>query len=92
MMKFKVAGLVADLMPNIRLIQASGHFMLNYHADNSGAVHTLRLGYCCAHLVFMFLQYWYKVKNIYFSFFLTIYCYYFTYLFVGIGYIVHIVK
>jgi hypothetical protein len=57
MMKFKVSGLVADLMPNIRLIQASGHFMLNYHADNSGAVHTLRLGYCIMHLIFMLLQY-----------------------------------
>ncbi|CAH0549251.1 unnamed protein product [Brassicogethes aeneus] len=56
-MKFKVAGLVADLMPNIRLIQASGHFMFNYHADNSGALHTLRLGYSCAHLVCVLFQY-----------------------------------
>ncbi|XP_076257129.1 odorant receptor co-receptor [Rhynchophorus ferrugineus] len=54
---FKVAGLVADLMPNIRLIQASGHFMLNYHADNSGALHGLRLGYCCMHLLFVLLQF-----------------------------------
>ncbi|XP_049824774.1 odorant receptor coreceptor isoform X2 [Aethina tumida] len=57
MMKFKVAGLVADLMPNIRLMQGAGHFMLNYHADNSGALHTLRLGYCCVHLVLMLFQY-----------------------------------
>ncbi|XP_030747553.1 odorant receptor coreceptor [Sitophilus oryzae] len=54
---FKVTGLVADLMPNIRLIQASGHFMLNYHADNSGALHALRLGYPCVHLLFVLLQY-----------------------------------
>uniref|UniRef100_A0A310S3L4 Odorant receptor n=1 Tax=Chrysomela lapponica TaxID=153811 RepID=A0A310S3L4_CHRLA len=57
MMKFKVSGLVADLMPNIRLIQASGHFMFNYYADNSGALHTLRLGYSCMHLIFCLLQY-----------------------------------
>ncbi|XP_018568191.1 odorant receptor coreceptor [Anoplophora glabripennis] len=57
MMKFKVSGLVADLMPNIRLIQASGHFMFNYHADNSGALHALRLGYSCAHLLFCLFQY-----------------------------------
>ncbi|KAJ8917386.1 hypothetical protein NQ315_002410 [Exocentrus adspersus] len=57
MMKFKVSGLVADLMPNIRMIQASGHFMFNYHADNSGALHTLRLGYSCMHLLFCLFQY-----------------------------------
>nr|CAI5828776.1 unnamed protein product [Callosobruchus analis] len=57
MMKFKVAGLVADLMPNIRLIQMSGHFMFNYHADNSGALHTLRLAYSCMHLVLCLAQF-----------------------------------
>nr|WGN97954.1 odorant receptor co-receptor [Agasicles hygrophila] len=57
MMKFKVSGLVADLMPNIRLMQASGHFMFNYHADNSGSLHTLRVAYSCMHLVFCLLQY-----------------------------------
>ncbi|CAH1380122.1 hypothetical protein MTP99_004056 [Tenebrio molitor] len=67
MMKFKVSGLVADLMPNIRLIQASGHFMLNYHADNSGAVHTLRLGYCIMHLIFMLLQYGCNFVNLIFE-------------------------
>ncbi|XP_066148836.1 odorant receptor coreceptor [Euwallacea fornicatus] len=55
--KFKVAGLVADLMPNIRLIQASGHFMFNYYADNSGSLHILRLGYSCMHLFMVLLQY-----------------------------------
>ncbi|XP_048521698.1 odorant receptor coreceptor-like, partial [Dendroctonus ponderosae] len=55
--KFKVVGLVADLMPNIRLIQASGHFMFNYYADNSGSLHILRLGYCCMHLFFVLVQY-----------------------------------
>lgn len=57
MMNFKVTGLVSDLMPNIRLMQASGHFMLNYHADNSGALHTIRLGYCCFTLACMLFQF-----------------------------------
>nr|QOI12086.1 Orco [Ips typographus] len=57
MNKFKVAGLVADLMPNIRLIQASGHFMFNYYADDSGSLHILRLAYSCMHLFLVLLQY-----------------------------------
>lgn len=35
MMKFKQQGLVADLMPNIRVMQISGHFLFNYYNDNS---------------------------------------------------------
>nr|QXE93250.1 odorant receptor 24 [Eucryptorrhynchus brandti] len=57
MNKFKVQGLVADLMPNIRLIQASGHFMFNYYADDSGSLHFLRLGYSCMHLFFVLIQF-----------------------------------
>ncbi|XP_022907054.2 odorant receptor coreceptor [Onthophagus taurus] len=64
MMNFKVTGLVADLMPNIRLMQASGHFMLNYYADNSGALHTLRLGYCFMHLFLVLLQYGFTFGNL----------------------------
>lgn len=57
MMKFKVQGLVADLMPNIRMMQASGHFMFNYYADNSGALHSMRLSYSVMHLVLVIIQY-----------------------------------
>nr|ACD40044.1 odorant receptor [Phyllotreta striolata] len=57
MKKVKVTGLVADLMPNIRLMQASGHFMFNYHADNSGVSHLLRKVYSCMHLVLVLIQY-----------------------------------
>nr|UVZ35314.1 odorant receptor coreceptor [Sympiezomias velatus] len=57
MNNFKVTGLVADLMPNIRLIQASGHFMLNYHTDSSGPVHLLRVAYCCMQLFFILIQF-----------------------------------
>lgn len=35
MMKFKQQGLVADLMPNIKLMKATGHFMFNYYSDSS---------------------------------------------------------
>nr|AIX97139.1 olfactory receptor 4 [Rhyzopertha dominica] len=64
MMTFKVQGLVADLMPNIRLMQAVGHFMLNYHADNSGALHTLRLSYCFMHLFLLLTQYGFIFGNL----------------------------
>lgn len=57
MMKFKKAGLVADLFPNIRLMQAVGHFMFNYHSEMGGAVHGLRVFYCCIHLALMLTQY-----------------------------------
>ncbi|XP_017785109.1 PREDICTED: odorant receptor coreceptor [Nicrophorus vespilloides] len=57
MMEFKTQGLVTDLMPNIRLMQASGHFLFNYHADNSGALHTLRIFYSCVHLILILLQF-----------------------------------
>lgn len=34
-MKFKQQGLVADLLPNIRMMKAVGHFMFNYYGDSS---------------------------------------------------------
>ncbi|XP_065172042.1 odorant receptor coreceptor [Atheta coriaria] len=64
MMEFKVQGLVADLMPNIRLMQAAGHFMFNYHADNSGALHTLRIGYSCLHLLLVLAQFGFTFGNL----------------------------
>lgn len=57
MMKFKKAGLVADLFPNIKLMQASGHFMFNYHNETSGAVHGLRVLYSTVHLLLMMAQF-----------------------------------
>nr|WIG65270.1 odorant receptor co-receptor [Hippodamia variegata] len=62
-MNFKPQGLVADLMPNIRIMQFFGHFILNYHDDNSGALHTLRLGYCCMNLFFVLLQFGLNIIN-----------------------------
>lgn len=57
MMTYKKQGLVADLYPNIRLMKFFGHFMFNYYSDNSGALHALRVGYSCMHLVLVLLQY-----------------------------------
>lgn len=57
MMKQRYQGLVADLLPNIRLMQASGHFIFNYHEDNSPGVKALRLGYSCTHLILILIQF-----------------------------------
>ncbi|XP_066591214.1 odorant receptor coreceptor [Prorops nasuta] len=55
MMKFKQQGLVADLMPNIRLMQISGHFLFNYY--NDGGTKFMHRIYCCVHLFLIVLQY-----------------------------------
>nr|AGI62937.2 olfactory coreceptor [Macrocentrus cingulum] len=53
-MKFKQQGLVADLMPNIRLMQISGHFMFNYYSDGKKFMHKI---YCSVHLFLILLQF-----------------------------------
>lgn len=45
MMKAKQQGLVADLMPNIRIMKTFGHFVFNYYDDNSSKY--LHKVYCC---------------------------------------------
>lgn len=45
MMKMKQQGLVADLMPNIRVMKFFGHFVFNYYNDNSSKY--LHKVYCC---------------------------------------------
>ncbi|CAK9805537.1 Odorant receptor coreceptor [Anthophora plagiata] len=55
MMKFKQQGLVADLMPNIKLMKASGHFMFNYYAD--GSTKGMHKIYCIVHLVLILMQF-----------------------------------
>lgn len=35
MTKIKTQGLVSDLMPNIKLMQLSGHFLFNYHSGKT---------------------------------------------------------
>nr|UEN71183.1 olfactory co-receptor [Gregopimpla kuwanae] len=54
MMKFKQQGLVADLMPNIRVMQFSGHFMFNYYNDGMKFMHKI---YCIIHLCLILLQF-----------------------------------
>lgn len=56
-MTYKRQGLVADLYPNIRLMQGAGHFMFNYYSDNNGALHALRVGYSSIHLVLVLFQF-----------------------------------
>lgn len=46
MMKMKQQqGLVADLMPNIRVMKMFGHFVFNYYDDNSSKY--LHKVFCC---------------------------------------------
>ncbi|XP_054004546.1 odorant receptor coreceptor [Hylaeus anthracinus] len=55
MMKFNQQGLVADLMPNIRLMKASGHFLFNYYDDNSTKfIHKVL---AITHLVLVLMQF-----------------------------------
>ncbi|XP_017890983.1 odorant receptor coreceptor [Ceratina calcarata] len=55
MMKFKQQGLVADLMPNIKLMKAFGHFMFNYYEDGSSKhIHKI---FCIIHLVLVLMQF-----------------------------------
>lgn len=39
-------GLVGDLWPNIRLMQLTGHWILEYREDNGGMMRLLRVIYC----------------------------------------------
>ncbi|XP_012253637.2 odorant receptor coreceptor [Athalia rosae] len=58
MMKYKQEGLVADLMPNIRIMQISGHFMFNYYNDAGGSsIKLFHQIYCVVHLVLILLQF-----------------------------------
>ncbi|XP_011164243.1 odorant receptor coreceptor [Solenopsis invicta] len=55
MMKMKQQGLVADLMPNIRVMKMFGHFVFNYYDDNSSKY--LHKVFCCINLFMLLLQF-----------------------------------
>nr|ARO76408.1 odorant receptor 2 [Conogethes punctiferalis] len=57
MTKVKALGLVSDLMPNIKLMQAAGHFLFNYHSDNSGMAMLLRKIYASVHAFLIVIHY-----------------------------------
>ncbi|CAG9791289.1 unnamed protein product [Diatraea saccharalis] len=57
MAKVKAQGLVSDLMPNIKLMQAAGHFLFNYHTDNSGMSTLLRKIYASVHAVLIVINF-----------------------------------
>lgn len=56
-------GLIADLMPNIRLMQASGHFLFRY---TSGPV-LIRKLYSAVHLILIFCQFFAILVNMAFN-------------------------
>lgn len=41
MQKIKMHGLVGDLWPNIRLMQLTGHWLLEYHEETGGMVRVI---------------------------------------------------
>ncbi|CAK1541788.1 unnamed protein product [Leptosia nina] len=55
--KIKTQGLVSDLMPNIKLMQMAGHFLFNYHSDNSGMSTLLRKVYASVHAFLIVIHY-----------------------------------
>ncbi|XP_044582337.1 odorant receptor coreceptor [Cotesia glomerata] len=61
MMKTKHQGLVADLLPNIRLMQISGHFMFNYYSEGKKLMHKV---YCSVHLFLILLQFAFVAINL----------------------------
>ncbi|XP_058810873.1 odorant receptor coreceptor [Phymastichus coffea] len=54
MMKMKQVGLVADLMPNIRITQAVGHWLFNYYSEGMRFPHKI---YCMVTLFLMLFQF-----------------------------------
>nr|AZB49419.1 olfactory receptor 2 [Heortia vitessoides]UVB79104.1 odorant receptor 2 [Heortia vitessoides] len=63
MTKVQAQGLVSDLMPNIKLMQAAGHFLFNYHADNSGMSVLLRKIYSSTHAFLIVINFLCMVAN-----------------------------
>nr|AYN64391.1 odorant receptor coreceptor [Rhyacophila nubila] len=63
MNKFKVHGLVADLMPNIVMMKAFGFFLFNYYADNGAISVLIRKIYSSIHLVLIMVQFGGIVAN-----------------------------
>nr|ALX17413.1 Orco [Pediculus humanus] len=62
--KYKPHGLVADLWPNVRLMQLSGHFLFEYH-DNNSAINVLaRKIYSWVHLVLILINYSAIIANL----------------------------
>lgn len=56
----KYQGLVADLLPNIRIMQTVGHFIFRYV---SGSIFIRKL-YSSAHLILFLLQYFFIMTNL----------------------------
>lgn len=46
MEKYKSTGLIGDLWTNIKCMQISGHWLLEYYEENSGLSRLLRILYC----------------------------------------------
>lgn len=56
----KYQGLVADLLPNIRIMQTVGHFIFRYV---TGPIFIRKL-YSTAHLILFILQYFFIMTNL----------------------------
>nr|AJF20962.1 olfactory coreceptor [Operophtera brumata] len=63
MTKVKYQGLVSDLLPNIKLMQAAGHFLFNYHDENAGMSTILRKIYSSTHAFLISIHFVLMVIN-----------------------------
>lgn len=61
--KSKYTGLVADLMPNIRWMQFSGHFLFNYLSSGSSTLFIRKI-YSTIHLILVLVQFTSMVINL----------------------------
>ncbi|XP_073994619.1 odorant receptor co-receptor [Rhodnius prolixus] len=57
MQKVKMHGLVGDLWPNIRLMQMTGHWLLEYHEETGGMVRLMRMAFCWFTTLIVFTQF-----------------------------------
>lgn len=57
MQKVKKHGLVGDLWPHIRLMQISGHWLLEYYDEQGGMARGMRILYCLLTTFLVFLQF-----------------------------------
>ncbi|XP_075218711.1 odorant receptor co-receptor [Lycorma delicatula] len=57
MQKVKMNGLIGDLWPHIRLMQLTGHWLLEYHENNESIMRLFRKIYCTLTTILVLVQF-----------------------------------
>nr|CAD7403190.1 unnamed protein product [Timema cristinae] len=65
MQKFRLHGLVADLWPNIRLMQLTGHWLFEFHQENSLMWTFFRMAYSSMHTLLVLINFIFVFFNLY---------------------------